>query len=112
MVSAGRRAGPGGRKTRLRPHCPAPPPIRPTSCLPLGLGSLLDRFTLPHPQGALWVWVGLEVYAEKSGLAAWWPALPLPKASWVYWEGSCWRAETASGLIDCLERKNNKNNKA
>lgn len=73
-------------------------------------GQPSGRFTLPHPQGALWVWVGLEVYAVKCWLAERWPVLPLPKASWVYWEESCWRVETASGLIGCLER-NNKNNK-
>lgn len=65
-----------------------PVPLPPASCLPLGLGSLQDRFRLPHPQG-LWVWVGLEVSEEKSGPAEWRSALSLPKASWAYLEVSC-----------------------
>lgn len=68
--------------------CPSPHLV-PASCLPLGLGSLPDRFTLPRPQGALWVWVGLEVYAMKCWPAERWPVSPLQKASWVYWEESC-----------------------
>ena len=111
VVSAGQKARPGGRKTRLRLHSPAPPliwPLHPALVCPWS-GQPSGRFTLPHPQGALWVWAGLEVYAVKCWLAERWPVLPLPKASWVYWEESCWRVETASGLIGCLER--NKNNK-
>lgn len=90
---AGEEAGHGGRKTRRKedtleagPSVLASPPA---SCLPLGLGNLPDTFTLPRPREVLWVWVGFEVSEEKSELAEWRSASPLPKASWAYWEGSC-----------------------
>lgn len=92
VVSAGQERGARRRRpdhpgSSLSP-LPLPPP--PASCFPPGLGSLWDRFTLPHPQ-VLWVWVGLEVSEEKSGSAEWRSAwlLLLPKASRAYWEASC-----------------------
>lgn len=50
-------------------------PPHTTSCLPLGLGSHQDGFTLPRPQDP-WVWVGLGVSAEMSRWAWWRPASP------------------------------------
>lgn len=47
------------------------------------------RLTLPHPQGGLWAWGGLEASVESWGLAEWRPASLSLKASWAYWEVSC-----------------------
>lgn len=58
-------------------------------CFLFGLGNFSDIFILFRFREVFWVWVGFEVFEEKSELVEWRLVSFLSKVSWVYWEGFC-----------------------